>query len=109
MSTVNELTIGKHATLPDTYTAAYDDGTRGPHRSRRRDAERDYTDANTATGDVRTAIEKYGRTSKVFRAWSTIHPDFRSNYRDERHCLALDSISGATVLVRWLGPDALPQ
>lgn len=109
MRTINELTIGKYSTLPDTYTAAYDDGTEGPRRARREDAEQDYREANTATGDVRAAIERYRRDSGVFRAWSKIHPDNRSNYRDTRHCLALDTTTGATVLARWLGPDALPR
>lgn len=109
MRTINELTIGKNSMIPDTYTAAYDDGTEGTRRSRREDAERDYTHANGSTGHVRAAIEKYGRDSNVFCAWSAIHADFRSSYRGARHCLALDSTTGATVLAQWLGPDVLPR
>lgn len=106
---INELTIGKYATRPDTFTAAYDDGTEGPRRSRREDAEKDYREANAATGDIRSAIERYGRDSGVFRAWSALHPDSRSNYDGRRHCLAYDRRSGGTTLAPWLGPDVLPR
>ena len=107
--TIHELTIGMYARTPDTFTAAYDDGTTGPHRSRREDAERDYTEANTATGEIRAAIESYRLHSDVFRAWSEIHADFRSNYLGRRHVLALDTRTGGSVLAPWLGPDALPH
>jgi hypothetical protein len=106
---IHELTIGMYARTPDTFTAAYDDGTSGPHRGRREDAERDYTEANTATGEVRAAIENYRRDSAVFRPWARIHPDYRSNYLGCRHVLALDTRTGGTVLAPWLGPDALPK
>lgn len=104
---IHELTIGMYARTPDTFAAAYDDGTTGPHRGRREDAARDYTEANTATGATRTASENYRRDSAVFRAWSKIHPDFRSDYLG--HVLTLDTRTGGSVLAPWLGPDALPQ
>lgn len=106
---IHELTIGKYATRPDTFAAAYDDGTTGPHRSRREDAERDYAEANTATGEIRAAIERYRRDSAIFRPWQRIHPDSRSNHHGTRHVLALDSRTGGTVLAPWLGPDVLPR
>lgn len=106
---IHELTIGMYARTPDTFAAAYDDGTTGPHRGRREDAVRDYTEANTATGATRTAIENYRRDSAVFRPWSKIHPDFRSDYLGRRHVLTLDTRTGGSVLAPWLGPDALPQ
>lgn len=106
---IHELTIGKYATRPDTFAAAYDDGTTGPHRGRREDAERDYSEANAATGAIRKAIERYRKDSAIFRAWERIPPDFRSNYGGKRHALALDSRTGGTVLTPWLGPDALPR
>lgn len=106
---IHELTIGMYARTPDTFAAAYDDGTTGPHRGRREDAERDYTEANTATGEIRKAIEDYRIDSAVFRPWARIHPDFRSNYLGRRHVLALDTRTGGNVLAAWLGPDALPQ
>lgn len=106
---IHELTIGVYATRPDTFAASYDDGTTGPHRSRRQDAESDYAEANTATGDTRRAIENHRRDSAVFRPWSKIHPDYRSNYLGRRHVLALDTRTGGTVLAPWLGPNALPH
>lgn len=105
---VTPLTIGKYSRWPDTFQAAYDDGTSGPQRGRHEDAQRDYLEANTATGEIRTAIECYRRDSKIFRKWSEIHPDFRLVKEGKRYALALDTKTGATVLAPWLGPDVLP-
>lgn len=105
---VTPLTIGKYSRWPDTFQAAYDDGTAGPQRGRIEDAQRDYLEANTATGEIRTAIERYRRDSAIFREWSRIHRDSRWIKDGKRYALALDTFSGGTTLAPWLGPDVLP-
>ena len=72
------------------------------------DAQRDYLEANTATGEIRTAIERYRRDSAIFREWSRIHRDSRWIKDGKRYALALDTFSGGTTLAPWLGPDVLP-
>lgn len=92
---------------PTRFVAIYDDGTSGPEREDRERAEKDFRDANAATGQIRADIERYGRNSKIFAAWKDIHKDFKSCINGRRVCLAFDSFQGGTVLKEWRGPKAL--
>lgn len=84
--------------------ALYDDGTRGPSRRTREEAERDYEKANTATGERRENIERFGALSNVFKTWGKVHADFKTESQGRRSVLALDTLTGATVLTGWIGP-----
>ena len=88
------------------YAALYSDNTRGPRRRTREEAERDFDKADTATGERREAIERFGALSNVFKAWSAVHADFKSEDREKRYVLAMDTLTGATTLTRWIGPRA---
>ncbi|WP_190265283.1 MULTISPECIES: hypothetical protein [Glutamicibacter] len=109
----NPMKPGVHAinqfdrTKQTLFFAVYDDGTSGPERKDRDKAEKDFRDANTASGAVRADIERYGRDSSVFRAWGKIHKDFKDRIDGRRVCLVFDTLHAGTTSTTWRGPKAL--
>ncbi len=62
-----------------------------------------YGDINAAQKD----LSRYGADSAVFRTWSKIHSDFKTNTDGVKRVLANDK--GATVLAPWRGPKVLEE
>ena len=89
------------------FFAIYDDGTSGPERQDQDKAVKDFRDANAASGEVRTDIERYGLDSSVFRAWGKIHKDFKGIIDGRRTCLVFDTLHAGTTITAWRGPKAL--
>lgn len=45
-------------------------------------------------------------TTNDRKPWADVHADYKSDATGVRRVLVLDETTGATVLTRWIGPDA---
>ncbi len=106
MPGVNSRAVGRfHHTGRRGYAAVYTDGTLGPIRPSREQAEIDFHAANDASPERRALIERYGARSLVFRPWELIHADHRTEEADgTRQVLTMDPWTGAIAQAAWIGP-----